>query len=409
MKKSDLKKYAKLIVRVGANVKKGQEVWIYSNVSDEYFTKYVVEEAYKAKASRVRVEWQSDVLSELAYKYVPVKTLSKYEDFQLAKLQYMVDTLPCRIYIESSDPDALKNINQEKMMEVQKTVGPIVMKYREQIENKHQWCIVAIPGEAWAQKVFPECSKKKAVDNLWDAIFKCARVNGDPIENWDIHNKNIHEHCDKINEMKFKSFKYKSANGTDFEVGFKKGTHFAGAMETTIDGKTFNPNMPTEECFTSPDKYSANGVVYATKPLSVYGNLVSDFGFKFKDGKVVEVIAENKDYKALLEQLIGLDEGASHLGEVALVPFNSPVNETGLLFYNTLFDENACCHLALGRSFNDVIDDYEHKTPEEINALDLNQSQIHVDFMIGSKDLEIKGTTFDGKEIVVFKDGVWAF
>lgn len=408
MKKSVLKAYAKLIVKMGANVQKNQDVIISASVDDAYFVKYVVEECYKAKARSVKVEWSSTEISKLVYKYESVESLSTIPNWRLEKMQYQVDTLPAMIHITSADPDGMNGVDQEKMTKVRRITGPISMKYREQMDNKYQWTIVGIPGEAWAKKIFPNVNKNKAMELLWDAILEVTRVNGNPIENWEAHNANILDKCKKLNDLGIKTLKYKSANGTDFTVGLHKESVFAGGVEKTLSGIVFNPNMPTEECFTSPDRTTANGVVMSTKPLSVMGKLVDNFGFKFEGGKIVEVISKNPEHKALLEKLISLDEGARQLGEVALVPYDSPINKTGLLFYNTLYDENACCHLAIGRAFNECIRDFENKTEEEIKAIDLNVSMIHVDFMIGSSDLSIVAETFDGKIVQIFENGVWA-
>jgi aminopeptidase len=282
------------------------------------------------------------------------------------------------------------------------------MKYREQMDNKYQWTIVGIPGEAWAKKIFKEDSTKVAIKKLWDAILTTTRIYGDPIKNWQLHNENLKDKYTKLNDMGIKTLHYSASNGTDFHVSIKECMVFNGGDETTLDGVIFQPNMPTEECFTSPDKYSANGVVYASKPLSVMGNVVKDFGFRFEGGKIVEVLAKEEKDKALLEKLISLDEGASMLGEVALVPFDSPVNQTGLLFYNTLYDENACCHLAIGRAFNECIRDFDKLSEEEIKAVDLNTSMTHVDFMIGTADLHIEADTYSGDRVVIFDNGTWA-
>ncbi len=409
MKKSVLRDYAKLIVKMGVNVQKGQDVIITANVNDNYFVKYIVEEAYKAKARLVTVDWISDEVSNITYKKASVKALSEFPKWKEDRWQYWVDTLPARIYIDSSDPDSLNGVNPAKVAEVRKATGPIIMKYREQMDNKYQWNIVGIPGEAWAKKVFPELSVKKAMDKLWDAILEVTRVNGDAIQNWVLHNAFLKEKTDKLNSLNVKKFTYKSEQtGTNFTIEKPECLIFESGNEKTISGVVYNPNMPTEECFTSPNKYSANGVVYATKPLSVFGNVVSDFGFKFKDGKIYEVISNKPEEKKVLESLIAVDEGASRFGEVAFVPFDSPINKTGLLFYSTLYDENACCHLAIGRAFNECIRDYQNKTPEELKAVDLNTSIMHVDFMIGSRDLSIVAETYDGKTVQIFKDGVYA-
>ena len=408
MKKSDLKKYARLIVRVGANVQKGQPVVISSHVNDAYFTKLVVEEAYKAKASEVMVDWHCDEITKLTYKYAKVEVLKQVPNWSIEKLKYRAETLPAMIHIESSDPDAMASIDQNKMMEVRRATGPIIKPIRKEMENKYQWTIAAIAGEAWAKKIFPELPKNKAMAKLWDAILKCARVNGDPVENWNAHNAYIHEKCAKLNALNIDKLTYSSSNGTNFSVKLIPGVVFMGGTSNTVKGVTYNPNMPTEECFISPNRHSAEGVVYSTKPLSVMGTLVDNFAFRFEGGKVVEVIAKDPKHKAILEQLVSIDEGARQLGEVALVPFNSPVNETGILFYNTLFDENACCHLAIGMGFEDTIKGFEEMTPEQIKEFDLNDSIIHVDFMIGSADLSIVATTRDGNEVQVFENGTWA-
>lgn len=408
MNKTLLRNYAKLIVEIGANVQKGQDVVVNARVNEAYFAELVVEAAYKAKARSVRVEWSDDQITRLAYKYQSLKTLSEMPKWQEEKLQHAVDTLPARIYIVSDDPDALKGVDQDKYTKVKMALGPTIMKYREQMENKYQWVIAGIPSEAWAKKVFPNETKNNAVKKLWDAILTTTRVLGDPIKNWEEHNKILKEKCDWLNNLNIDTLYYKSSNGTDFSIRLKQGMIFEGGAARTIQGVVYQPNMPTEECFTSPDKTSANGVVMATKPLSVDGKVVDNFGFKFENGKVVEVIAENKEHKDVLEHLISVDEGARQLGEVALVPFDSPINQTGILFFETLYDENACCHLALGRAFDECIKDFDKKSEEEIASFDLNKSIIHVDFMIGSRDLNITAKTIDGKMVEVFKNGTWA-
>ena len=408
MNKTILRNYAKLIVKMGANVQKNQDVIIVASVDDNYFVKYVVEECYKAKARKVTVDWTSDDVTRLNYKYQKAKTLGEVTEWRKAKLQYEVDTLPARIYIESGDPDALNGLDQDKITEARRLSGPIIMEYREKMDNKYQWTICGIPGVKWAQKVFPNETKNNALKKMWDAIVKTTRLEGDPIENWQKHNANLKEKYTKLNDLKIKTLYYKSSNGTDFNVSINENMIFEGGDESTFAGVVYNPNMPTEECFTSPIKTSANGWVYASKPLSVMGKVVENFAFRFENGKIVEVKAEKEEHKEVLEKLISLDEGARQLGEVALVPFDSPVNQTGLLFYNTLYDENACCHLAIGRAFEECIRDYQNKTEEEIKAIDLNKSMIHVDFMIGTADLSIEALTYDGKKVQIFKDGTWA-
>ena len=403
-----LKDYAKLIVKMGVNVQQGQEVVINASVHDAYFVEHVVEEAYKAGAKRVSIEWSYQPTAKMAYQYQTVETLCEMPEWTLKKQEYRVETLPAMIHIMSSDPDGMAGVDQAKMLQVQRATGPIMMKYRMAMDNKYQWTIVGIPGKAWAKKIFPILSEEDAISSLWDAILKVTRVNGDPLKNWEEHNANLAEKTNILNNLHIKTLTYKSSNGTDFTVDIQPELTFMAGGEYTLGGVFYNPNMPTEECFTSPDKYSANGVVMATKPLSVRGVLVDNFGFRFEKGRVVEVISDNPEHKDLLEKLVSTDDGAAMLGEVALVPFDSPVNQTNLLFYNTLYDENACCHLAIGRAFTNCIRDYEKLTEEEIKAIDLNTSMIHVDFMIGSADLSIVAETYDGKNVQIFKDGTWA-
>lgn len=408
MNKTELRNYARLIVRVGANVQKGQQVVISANVNDAYFVELLVEEAYRAKASIVSVDWGCDDVAKLVYKYTKVKDLKELPDWKVEKMKYRAEKLPAMIHLESSDPDAMASVDQNKMMEVRRAQGPIIKPIRKEMENKYQWTIAAIPGEKWAKKIFPNDRVSVAMKKLWDAILKCARAQGDALLNWKNHNEYLLEKCNKLNGLGIKKLHYKNELGTDFSVELIPGVIFMGGGSNTIDGVYYNPNMPTEECFTTPNRHTANGVVYSTKPLSVMGTLVDNFGFRFENGKAVEVLAKDSKHKAILEQLISIDEGASQLGEVALVPFNSPVNETGLLFYNTLFDENACCHLAIGMGFEDCIKGFETMSKEEIKNFDLNDSIIHIDFMIGSSDLSIKAELFDGTIVDIFKEGTWA-
>ena len=408
MKKSVLKAYAKLIVKVGVNVQKGQDVIINCNVDDNYFVQYVVEECYKAHARKVTVDFISDEIDRLKYKYEKVESLSEFPEWLHKKWEYYLDKLPARIYIDSSDPDALNSIDQDKITEVRRITGPIIRKYRDQMDNKYQWTIVGIPGRKWAKKVFPELSEKKAIEKLWNAILDVTRVKGDAISNWELHNNNLKEKTDKLNSLKIKKLYYKNSKGTDFSIEIPECMIFESGSEKTYSGVVYNPNMPTEECFTSPDKFSANGKVYASKPLSVLGSVVSDFGFEFKDGKAIKVLCDKEYDKKLLEKLISIDEGASRLGEVALVPFNSPINESNILFYSTLYDENAVCHLALGRAFTECIKDYQSLSDEKIEEVPLNKSAIHVDFMIGTNDLKIVAETYDNKMVTIFENGVFA-
>lgn len=408
MNKAKLRKYAKLIVKCGLNVRKGQEVNIQCGLDQPEFVAMVVEECYKAGSSRVTVDWAYMPISKLHYDYRSLETLSEVTEEEKAKLQRRVDKLPCRLWLDSDDPDGLDGTDNEKIAKASMARFPIIKPYRDAVENKEQWCIAAVPGREWAKKVFPELSDKKAVEKLWEAILYTSRVDSNPIQAWKEHNEELAARCKFLNDYHFDKLEYKSANGTDFTVGLNPIGKFSGGGETTIGKKRvyFNPNIPSEEVFTSPMRGIAEGKVVATKPLSYQGKLIENFWIRFEGGKAVEVYAEkNQD---LLEKMIAMDEGAAYLGECALIAYDSPINNTGILFYNTLFDENASCHLALGRGFNDCLVGYEDMTVEECEKAGVNSSMIHVDFMIGSKDMSIVGVTTDGKRVRIFKDGNWA-
>ena len=407
MKKSVLRAYARLIAESGVNVQKGQEVFITAGLDQPEFVAMVVEECYRRKAKKVAVDWNYQPLTRLHVRHQSLTTMSTLDNYEEARWQHYVDTIPCRIYLESDDPDGLRGVNQEKMAKAQQKKYPIIKGYRDQIENKYQWCIAAVPGVKWAKKLFPELRASQAVEKLWEAILHTSRVNDDPIAAWDAHNKDLKSRCDYLNGLGIRELQYRASNGTDLRVGMIPEAQFCGGGETSLQGIFFNPNIPTEECFISPKRGVAEGIVYSSKPLSYQGQLIDRFWIRFREGKAAEWGAEENE--ALLTKLITMDEGSAYLGECALVPFNSPINETGILFYNTLFDENACCHLALGMGFADTIRDFEHKTLDECRALGVNDSMIHEDFMIGTADLAIDALCEDGRTVSLFRNGTWAF
>ena len=407
MKKTVLRAYARLIAESGVNVQKGQEVFIAAGLDQPEFVAMVVEECYRRKAKKVVVDWNYQPLTKLHVRHQSLATMSTLDNYEEARWQHYVDTIPCRIYLESDDPDGLRGVNQEKMAKAQQKKYPIIKGYRDQIENKYQWCIAAVPGVKWAKKLFPELRASQAVEKLWEAILHTSRVDDDPVAAWDAHNKDLKSRCDYLNGLGIRELQYRASNGTDLRVGMIPEAQFCGGGETSLQGIFFNPNIPTEECFISPKRGVAEGIVYSSKPLSYQGQLIDRFWIRFREGKAAEWGAEENE--ALLTKLITMDEGSAYLGECALVPFNSPINETGILFYNTLFDENACCHLALGMGFADTIRDFEHKTLDECRALGVNDSMIHEDFMIGTADLSIDALCEDGRTVPLFRDGTWAF
>lgn len=408
MNKSTLKKYAHLIAKVGANVQKGQYVTVVANLDQEVLVNFVVEECYKLGARLVDVDWKSEKLAKTQYKKASAKALSEFPLWKEEKQKYINETLPCVIFIESDDPDSMKGINQKKLSEVQRSLLAHVKKYRDERDNKYQWTIAGAASKAWAKKVFPGVPTAKAVNMLWDAILKTSRFTEDPEKSWADHNANLAKHANYLNSLNLDYLHYESSNGTNFKVWLNKDAIWLAGGETVLSsGVYYNPNIPTEECFTTPIAGKAEGIVFSTKPLSYNGELIENFSIRFKEGKVVEVHAEKGEN--VLKEMVAMDEGASRLGEVALVPYDSPINNTGILFFSTLYDENAACHLALGQGFNNTIKGYEKYSFEEIKKMGVNDSGIHVDFMIGSKDLSITGYTRDGKKVQIFKNGNWAF
>lgn len=408
MKKTVMRKYARLIARCGVNIRKGQDVVIRAALDQPEFIEILVDECYKAGAREVTLDWVHQPLSKLHYRHCSLKTLSTIPEWQVKKLEYRADTLPAMIYVESDDPDGLAGINQEKMSKSMQARYKVIKPIRDRMENKYQWCIAAVPGAKWAKKVYPDLPKGKAIEALWEAILAASRVDDDPEAAWDRHNANFTSRCEYLNSLGIESLHYTSKNGTDLTVGLIEDGVFCGGGEYTLGTNVyFNPNIPTEEIFTSPMRGKADGIVYSTKPLSYRGELIENFSVRFEDGKAVEVKAEKGE--ELLRKMISMDEGAAYLGECALVPYESPISKSGILFWNTLFDENAACHLALGAGFTNCLADYEKYTLDEAHEKGINDSQIHVDFMIGSPDLSIVAHCRDGRDVQIFKDGNWAF
>ncbi len=408
MKKTVLRQYARLIAKMGGSVKKGQDVIIMAGLDQPEFVKMVAEECYACGARQVRVEWNYQPLAKLHYKKCSVTTLSKMEEWEVAKLKHRADTLPVMIYLESDDPDGLRGIDQAKVSKASQARYVITKPYRDQMENKYQWCIAAVPGAAWAKKVFPNEPRGRAIEKLWEAILYTARVDADPVAAWEAHNADLAARCSYLNGLGIETLELRSSNGTDLRIGMLEDALFMGGSEHTLGkGIEFNPNIPSEEVFTSPKKGAAEGIVYSSKPLSYRGELIENFSVRFEGGKAVEVHAEKNE--ELLKKMISMDEGAAYLGEVALVPYDSPIRNSGVLFYNTLFDENAACHLALGHGFTNVLREYDKYSTKECYERGINDSMIHVDFMIGTEDLSVIAVTRDGKRVEVFKNGNWAF
>ena len=405
MEQKLLQDYARLIAQVGGHVGKGEEVWIYASLDEPDFTYMVVEECYKAGAKKVEVIFDYDQLEKLHYKYMTLGNLSKISPMGMARQKYRAKKLPTTIYLMAEDPDGLKGINQTKMAKSRAKIYQKIKKYRDMADGKYKWCIAGVPCKPWAKKVFPDLEENEAVEKLWEAILMTSRVDGnDPVENWNKHNDFMVGQRNKLNAMDLRKLYYKASNGTDFEVELIPGVSWGAGIEEAPKKGVFNPNIPTEEVFTSPLRGICEGTLVASKPLSYNGELIEDFSITFKDGKVSSVKARKN--QKLLETMVSMDEGASMLGEVALVPYTSPINMSGILFYNTLYDENACCHVALGVGFKELLN--VNLTTEEAKEKGINDSMIHVDFMVGTKDLNIIGEDAKGVKHQIFKDGEWA-
>lgn len=405
-----LEKLAKLAVKVGVNVQPNQLVFISSPLHSSKFAKLIAKEAYEAGAKKVFIDWADDELNRLYYTYASDETLCELPDWQLAKLKYMVDNNACRISIDSRNPQAMKGIDLSKLMKSSRALGPKTSFVSNHYSSsKSQWTIVAYPNEQWCKTVFPELSVEEAWDKLFDAIMYTSRVSedNDIEETWNKHTKSLEEHSNKMNSYNFKTLHFKNSLGTDFTVDLVENHVWAGGGEMGGNNVYFVPNIPTEEVFTMPHKDSANGKVVATKPLNYQGVLIKDFYLIFKDGKVVEYNAK-EGYDAL-KNLIELDEGSSRLGEVALISHDSPISNLNILFNDTLFDENASCHLALGEAYSMNVVGGTSMEKEELEKIGYNTSLTHVDFMFGSSDMEIEGITHSGEHITIFKKGNFVF
>ena len=412
--KEKLSEYARLIVRTGANVQPGQVVQLSIAVEQHEFAAMITEEAYLAGAKKVNLNWLSDGQNRLHYRYAEEAVLSETLPWEKEKLRQMTEDLPVRIFIESEDPDALAGLDPEKLSRVMQSRAAVAKPYRDEIDGRHQWCIAALPSEAWARKCFPGRSDEEAMELLYDAVFRTVRISDheDAVDAWRVHTERIEKKSTWLNAQGFTSLRYESSNGTDFTVTLIPEAHWEGAGSTNCEnGVYYIPNMPTEEIFTSPMAGKCEGTLVAVKPLSWNGQLIEDFSITFSEGKAVSCKAAKG--QELLNKMLHMDEGACMLGEVALgevalVPKESPVNQCGFLFYSTLFDENACCHFAVGQGFKEVLPDGDRLTTEEAAAAGINDSIIHVDFMVGADDLSITGYRPDGSSAAIFRNGTWA-
>ena len=402
-----LKKYAELIVKVGVNVQKGQPVVLYISVTQQELAHLIVEEAYEAGASEVMIEWK-DTFSEREFlKHASEERLENVPEYIVKKGNYIAEKKAARISVMSADPGAYSGIDQKRIAKNQAAMGKALRQVRKATQNNDlSWTVVSAADQAWAEKVFPEKKGQAAIDALWEEIFKTTRIDkADPVKAWHEHDQKLHEKSDWLNEQQFSALHYVSPV-TDITIGLPENHVWEGAGSFTPEGTEFMANMPTEEVFTAPDCRRIDGYVTSTKPLSYAGNILEDMKFTFKDGKVVEATA--KKGQEVLEHLLETDAGAKSLGEVSLVPDPSPISQSGIIFFNTLFDENASDHLALGASYPFNVAEGTKMSDEELLDHGMNVSQTHVDFMVGSADMDIDGIKKDGTIVPVFRNGDWA-
>lgn len=401
-----LKEFAHLAVEVGVNVQPGQLLVINAPIVAKDLVEMIAKRAYEVGAGRVMVNWQDDFSSKLFYEYASDERLAEVPEFTIERLKYIVAEKGAVISITSPNPEMLKDVDPKKIALASNASAPKYKFYSEHMmASKSQWSIIAYPNEAWAHKVFPELNKGEAAEKLLEAILYTSRVdaNSDAVENWKNHMHNLDVHNQILNDYNFKSLHFKNSLGTDLDIELVENHIWAGGGELSGDGIFFVPNIPTEENFTMPHNQKINGTVVSTKPLNVRGKVIPEFKLTFKDGRVVDF--EAKEEYETLKTLLETDEGSKSLGEVALVSYDSPISNLNILFYNTLFDENASCHLALGNAYSMNIKNGTNMTEEELKKFGYNVSNIHVDFMFGSRDMEIVGTTHTGEKVTIFRKG----
>ncbi|SEC36071.1 aminopeptidase [Paenibacillus sp. GP183] len=405
---SNLEKYAELAVKTALNIQPGQTLWISAPIHIPQFVRLIVKNAYEAGAKNVHIEWIDEICTRLKYTLAPDDSFDKYPLWRANALEELAKENGAYLHIESSDPELLKGVDTKRISAYSIAAGTALVKWREYTSTyKMTWSIIAAPSAGWAKKVFPAMDEENAVNALWDAIFKATRADQEnPVQAWTEHNATFRDKRDYLNQKQYKRLHYR-APGTELTVELPNDHLWRGGDASNAQGISFNPNVPTEEVFTSPKKDGTHGFVSSTKPLAYQGNLIENFTLKFENGRIVDYQAE-KGYEGL-QSMIEMDEGSHYLGEIALVPHHSPISSSNLIFFNTLFDENASNHLAVGMGFPTCIQNGTSMSKTELENAGINDSIIHVDFMIGSSHMEIDGETADGQLESIFRNGNWAF
>ena len=401
--------YANLLVKKGAAIKPGQELVLEAPVERADFARRVVEAAYKAGAGHVTVIWDDDVVSRLTYENVDLEYFRHTPAWKVEQLNSLAEAGAAFLFLEGSDPSALKGIDPAKPAAASRARNTECKSFRDGMDfGRNVWCIAGVPVAAWAREVFPGVSDAEAVYRLWALILEVARSNGDDPESaWETHNASFEKTKRFLNGHHFDALRYESSNGTNLVVGMNPGHVWDGGAGRTQDGTTFFPNIPTEEVFTSPDRMRAEGIVYSAMPLVHAGQIIRDFWLRFEGGRVVDFGAEQG--REVLRHIIETDENSCRLGECALISKNTPIRQSETLFFDTLYDENASCHLALGMGFPECLEGGVNLGKDDLMARGVNQSAAHVDFMIGADDLNIWGICEDGTEVPIFENGQWTW
>ncbi|UOQ45269.1 aminopeptidase [Halobacillus salinarum] len=402
-----LEKYAELALKKGVNLQKEQGLIINAPIEASDLVRIISAKAYGKGAKDVHVEWSDEILTYLKMKNAPMNVLENFPEWKAKGLETMVEDGYALLSVYGPNPDLLKEVDSERVAKANKATAEALSNYRDYIMNdKVTWSIVAYPQTAWAEKMFPDAPVQEAKEKLWEQIFSITRIDrDDPITAWEEHNEKLRQAREYLNEKQYKRLHYK-APGTELTIELVDNHIWHGGSTHSVDGVEFNPNMPTEEVFTMPHKYGVQGKVTSTKPLNYGGNLIENFTLTFEDGKVVDFEAESGE--DTLKHLLETDEGAKRLGEVALVPNESPISQSGHIFFNTLYDENASCHLALGKAYPTNIKEGSSMDKTEMDEHGVNDSLVHEDFMMGSAELDIDGETQDGSFEPIFRKGSWA-
>lgn len=402
-------KYVELVIQKGINIQKGQILVISSPVEVYDFTRKLVKQAYELGASEVVVHWNDEVVGKYKYVYGAEDIFDTFPEWQKESMEYYRKKGAAFLSVYATDPDILKEVDKTRVARFQKAKSLALKEYYENVMgNSNQWCVISVPTQAWAKRVFPELSTEVAISEMWKLILKIVRADKEnPILEWENHLNTLKARMDYLNKKRFAKLIYRNSLGTNLEIGLPEGHKWISGGEKSKAGVEFVANIPTEEIFTMPHREKVNGVVVSSKPLIYGGSVIDKFILTFKDGEVINYSAEVGE--EILGKLLSMDENSKYLGEVALVEYDSPISKSERVFYNTLFDENASCHLAFGGAYPVCLENSEGQSEEELKERGMNNSLTHEDFMIGTEDMEIVGIDSEGRETTIMKNGNFVF